>query len=1066
MVQRIVLLAAFLVFAGCTKSRPYKEVPKVDMGVKLEEKSVIDLTTDYFYVPSTMESSRTSSASMPHSMGEGQVVRFVFTEDSLKVVAPEKDGRFSGNPTNAAAVLSIPIEHLDYQCVRDDYGKCTRREELNNEISWDKKRYFKLNPEKMALQQVSSLPVPIDNFLSAGLCYKEVSSQFIHVAMEKDAINLILEKTYQAAPDCVNIFDLEELSDITFTVRYQHSFAKLHTLAHAQYKAAQYTRADEQNFGYFNTKKDKLGVDNNDNETSRTFMFDRWYPNQKVVYYMNDAFSKPENAGIRQATIESVAAINDALTKAGTPLRVDLRDPKPGLQIGDVRNNTIVLVEDPQAINVIGFGPHAGNPFTGEILHARVVMYLGTIKKFIKFNYDELVKQKLAERTAPASLVAGGGGGANALSLSESLTAQQSRKPTVDLAKIPNRHSHGGFTGGLNLAKLKDYTSNSLRHRIKAQDLKEKLKFANDALGYPADLFNFSNAIAQGAADVIDEMGLKPWNQLTEEQQAKVVEKLVPYVWVPTLVHELGHNLGLRHNFAGSEDKANFYTQDELKDMGVKGDFKYSSVMDYPYKSTNELHTMGKYDIAALKYGYAEQVELEDGKVVSLSELRANPSLKLKNYSYCTDEHVDANPNCNRFDEGTNMTEIAQHYVEAYEERYARSNFRNGRRKFSLFKDSAQIGAIDDTMFNLRLMFERYESIKNEFDLAADAPEWESIDFLKDLKQAVLIGGNFFLNVLKTPDVMCAVVRTANPNQIVAVVPIRELSKRAITCFDSEEIQLNAQFQVVAETGKNFQSRKDPHSTNAYADEIDVRGIWMDKLLAAQYLFQRELGSSLFDSFTENFINMPEMQGPVMQTLQALLTDEVEGPITLRFKDGTAMNVNFQYRLFDANDANNSHKIPALLDRSAAKMMGLGNETANFQAEFLKRIAAFMPSKPHARLQEAVLGQLRITGGMPNDGRPEDYVRIDIGNQRYFTRKTANGAMLLAGNLAAVDLLGSLSQEQITKVLAAKTADGLSEQEAAAKALGNETIQKFVDGGFQQPSYYELMIQSLAKLNL
>ena len=89
MVQRIVLLAAFLVFAGCTKSRPYKEVPKVDMGVKLEEKSVIDLTTDYFYVPSTMESSRTSSASMPHSMGEGQVVRFVFTEDSLKVVAPE-----------------------------------------------------------------------------------------------------------------------------------------------------------------------------------------------------------------------------------------------------------------------------------------------------------------------------------------------------------------------------------------------------------------------------------------------------------------------------------------------------------------------------------------------------------------------------------------------------------------------------------------------------------------------------------------------------------------------------------------------------------------------------------------------------------------------------------------------------------------------------------------------------------------------------------------------------------------------------------------------------------------
>lgn len=1044
----------FTVFAGCTKARPYKEVPKVDMGVQLEEKSIIDTRADYLYVPSTLESSRTSSASMPNSMGDAQIVRFVFTENALKVIAPEKDGRFSDNPTNAAAVLTIPIENLDYQCARDDFGKCTHKEEENNEIRWDKKRYFRLKPEETALQQVTGLPVIADNFFSDGQCYREVGSEFINVKMDKDAVNLILEKTYQASAACLNFADLEDLGDITFTVRYQHSFAKLNTIVHADYKPAQYTRTDERNFGFFNTKKDRLDVDNSDTEDSRTFMFDRWYPNQKVVYYMSDAFAKPENEALRQATRESFDAINDALGKAGTSLRVEIRDPKPGLSVGDLRANSIVLVEDPQAISVIGFGPHAVNPRTGEIVHARVVMYLGTIKKYIKYNYDELVQQKLAQKAA-----------SDALALAPDLLKRQSQAPQFNLARIAAPKAGGGFSGVLNLRKMRDLTYNPLHHFIGAKDLQEKVKFMSDSLGYPADMFNFSNAIAEGASQVIDEMGLKPWDSLTEAEKSKVIAKLVPFVWVPTLVHELGHNLGLRHNFAGSEDKANFYTQDELQAMGVKGEFKYSSVMDYAYKSTNELHSMGKYDIAALRYGYSEQVELSDGRMVSLTELRKNPALQIRNYGYCTDEHVDANPNCNRFDEGSTLTEIARHYVEAYQERYKRSNFRNGRRRFSLYKDSAQIGAIDDTMFNLRLMFERYETIKNEFDLKADAPEWESIDFLKDLKQAVLIAGNFYLDVLKTPDLMCAVAQKSNPAQIAAVVPIRVLSKRAITCFDTQEISLNSSYEIVAEGGKNFQSRKDPHSDNAYADEIDVRGIWMDKLLAAQYLFQRQLGSSLFDQYTENFLNMPEMQGPVMQTVQALLTDELQGPVAFRLSDGSQATVNLTYKLYDASDANNSHKIPALLDRRAAKIMGLDSETALFQPEFFKRLATFMPSTPHAQLAEAVLGQLRVTDGMPNDGRPEDYLRIDIGNQRYFTRKTAAGSMILAGDLAAVNLLGALSEEQIKKILEAKTTDGLSEQEQAAKALGDETIQKFANGGFQDPSYYALMIQSLARLN-
>jgi len=1068
---RTAMTALFLtlVFAGCTKERPYKTVPKPELGIKQENKSIVDTTVDYLYVPSTLESTRRSGASRPHWMGDAKRVRFVFSEKALKVIEPEKDGRFSENPTNAGAVLSIPIEHIDYKCAQDEFGDCTHKEEENRDITWEKKRFFTINPDAMALQQINFLPVEITNFFSMGICYKEVSSEFIKAEMVKDAINLIMEKTYQGSPACTNFADLEDVADLTFTVRYQHSFAKLNTLASSDYKPASYTRADENNFGFFSTQKDQLDVDNNNTSNGRSFLFDRWNPKRTVVYHLSEAFAKPENAALRKATQEAVATVNTSLSKAGTPLRIDLRDPVKGLSPGDVRFNTIVLVEDPQAIGVIGYGPHASNPLTGEIVHARTVMYLGTIKKYVKYSYDEMVEQKRKDAAAgpPGAPV-------------KEVGAKLSLAPSLRAA---DHASHGHAARGsalarrpplrdivqrdVNEAKLREFAINPLKHNIFAKTLKERVELISKQLGYPADNFNFAAAFAGGIEELVEETGLKLWDELSEGEKQKVLAVLTPHVWVPTLVHELGHNLGLRHNFAGSEDKANFYSPEELKAMGVHSEAKYASIMDYAYKTTNELRIMGKYDIAALRYGYAEQVELNDGRMVSLEELRAQPSLELKPYGYCTDEHVEANPNCNRFDEGTNLLEIAQHYVRAYEERYRRSNFRNGRLRFSLRKDSAQLAAVDDTMYNLRLMFERYENIKNTFDLAENAPEWENIGFLKELKAATLLAGQFFLNVLKTPDLMCAISAVANPSQIVAVLPIRALSKRAVSCFDQEEVRLNDRFVVVAEGGKSFQSRKDPnarHVMSSFADEIDVRGIWMDKLLAAHYLFARQLGSTLFDNSTENFLHISELRGPIMATIQQLLTDELAGPVNFRLRGGTAQaELNLTYQLFDSSELSNSHLLPTILDIGAQSILGLPTENTVFHKEFLRTLLKLVPSTAHQSLSEAVVGSMRVHGFLPADGRPQDYVHLDIGGRRYFTLAAAPVSSQLVSHFKAVNLLSQLSEEQVQKVLVSEKEEELSEIEKQAKALGPATLQKFIAGGFQQPAFYALMIESLAQ---
>lgn len=957
--------------------------------------------TEFLYLVSTLGAPREVSSQMPFFQGKEVIVKMRFEEDGLKVFQAEKDLRFNDNPLNENPIMTIPGEHVDFRCATNDQGECTGKEEKNEDIAWNQKKFFIPDFDNLRVEETNELTIFNDDF-----CFAEAKQKTIDYELTPDVMNIKVERSYEMKDSFIckilHYFEIAHysLDRTSFKTQFMYSMVKLNKLASPGYKEVIYPVPDHRKFGFFKDKVTRLKGNFDPSRPETVYKLNRWNPeNGKITYHLSATFNKPENLYLKDATYRAIDRINQSLVKANTGLQIELIDAPSKEEEkapGDLRYSTIVLIDEPLANGLLGYGPSVTNPRTGEIIQAHTNMYSGVLRSGVRRSYEAMIrlqkKEKAAELAQQVQQPQAQDSGASQQSFDAPVEIRQQidRDQLVSIAnaydkisqlndkidyermqdrkqKLAQTQLNDFFSLQIKEKLTKGYEQNALKLHSdelfnRGMEYSEMIRIHSENNAYHIDMFNFTGLakeIFPGVKEIpgiLDDNGmLKPYKELTERQEQAMAKIVMVNTYTSTLVHEIGHNLGLRHNFSGSTDKENFFTAEEAAEFGLDRSPVYSSIMDYAYSDLNELSVFGNYDIAALRFAYAREIEKvkkltdrdpvtnipftvsEEKEIVKVNkplyqleaeyrrkqnELNAqfdenSEEEKNKSYSYgrrryafCTDENAGLSALCNRFDEGTNVKEIAEHLVEHFEDRYYERNWRNDRDNFSVTGLERYIGRQQFWMMRLRKIYELYELYETFYgdlvaqgcspDLTAQYPN--VCNDINDIKDATIISGEYFLSILKTPDLNCAV--QAGPQAPIEWIRLAEIYDEGQysgiddvprNCFEpavkeymaDPSNHLRRPLVVVGEVGKYLNSISDPDPKYPYAEDIKVRGVWVDKVLAARMLTDREDRMISVDDIKGSFIDIPALRTQIDNFFDHVLSGAtLSNPAKVRLENG------------------------------------------------------------------------------------------------------------------------------------------------------------------------------------
>ncbi|MEH2051149.1 zinc-dependent metalloprotease [Nostoc sp.] len=402
-----------------------------------------------------------------------------------------------------------------------------------------------------------------------------------------------------------------------FTLRVHYSLSQL---PDQDYRP----RLADDRIGYFITAYQDLSKD--DRGDSFVRYINRWHlekedpkavisrPKKPIVFWIDNAVPLE----YRDAMKEGVLMWNKAFLKAGFKDAIEVRQMPDDAtwDPADIRYNTIRWINTVDGY--FAMGPSRVNPLTGEILDADILVDASFVRA-LKNEYRKIVQPSQTEnRTTLSALMQ------NRLLCTNGLDA----KNNGATQKMPGQQG--------------------LLNRLSKMAGEYDLCYGMEA----ANQFAFGSLA----------MSLLPDTIATPDQVKEYINQYLRLI----IAHEVGHTLGLRHNFRGSTllPPQEMNNTEITKTRGLT-----TSVMDYIPPNIAPQGTkqgdyfpsmVGPYDEWAIKYGYTTiQTSTPLAEKPILEEIAAQsykPEL-----SYSTDEDVyDLDPTADAWDNSSNVLLYSQ----------------------------------------------------------------------------------------------------------------------------------------------------------------------------------------------------------------------------------------------------------------------------------------------------------------------------------------------------------------------------------------------------------------------
>jgi hypothetical protein len=544
---------------------------------------------------------------------------------------------------------------------------------------------------------------------------------------------------------------------------------------------------------------------------------------------------------------------------------------------GDLRYSFLHWVDRPQIQGPLGYGPSSPDPETGEIVSATAFIYGGSLDLYAKFAVDSV---RLANGQIDTDDLLAGKTISDVLAETARTSQARNSHQMTDAARAMVK-SRSQELGPIDkrLVKVGAGIDDQPLRATKGTAL-EKLLLNDDILS--AVLPNYRPGDIT-PVDAFEQAMQKPWmsSQAAEQRKQRfqklsqhgclymaefaddailglaleldrqkvspdeMFKQLRAFIFRGLADHEIGHTVGLRHNFSASTDALNypdtFWQVRETQPAGTwesqhrLSEYSYASVMDYGARFNSDSHGLGKYDSAAIRFGYGQLIDLipdsfesaytglrddilmwdytnlpcfavgpdafdDQGRCVAGSRapfsdektvlLAYNEFIKLWTQEA---QAVDANKgrfrvfperpykfcddffvgnyDCKTWDRGANQREIISNVTDQYRNYYVFNAYQRGRVNWSI---DGYLNRLQDRYFN------RYAEAFQFFFFYSD---WVDVDFGADLFLAAVDSLNAIAAILQTPEpgVHCATAYSPT----VATFPVKDGRLDTSVCLPS-----------------------------------------------------------------------------------------------------------------------------------------------------------------------------------------------------------------------------------------------------------------------------------------